>query len=140
MRAKLGLAREDEGDRALCEGLLEQLAAHHVDYALFFRRLCAAAADPSLDLALTSSFGADLAAIRSWMEAWRRRIAIEPGAPEARAAAMRRANPAFIPRNHRVEEAIEAEAVAQALCMTTGDFRRAHEAFVAKRKPVFAGD
>jgi enoyl-CoA hydratase/carnithine racemase len=39
-----------------------------------------------------------------------------------------------------VEQAIEAEAVAQALCMTTGDFRRAYEAFVAKRKPVFAGN
>src|SRR5262249_3310623 len=39
-----------------------------------------------------------------------------------------------------VEQAIEAEAVAQALCMTTGDFRRAFDAFVAKRKPVFAGN
>ncbi len=39
-----------------------------------------------------------------------------------------------------VDQAIEAEAVAQALCMTTGDFRRAYEAFVAKRKPVFVGD
>jgi enoyl-CoA hydratase/carnithine racemase len=39
-----------------------------------------------------------------------------------------------------VEQAIEAEAVAQALCMTTGDFRRAYEAFVERRKPVFAGD
>jgi enoyl-CoA hydratase/carnithine racemase len=39
-----------------------------------------------------------------------------------------------------VEQAIEAEAVAQALCMTTGDFRRAYEAFVARQKPVFAGN
>lgn len=39
-----------------------------------------------------------------------------------------------------VEEAIEAEAVAQALCMTTNDFRRAFEAFAAKTKPVFEGD
>lgn len=39
-----------------------------------------------------------------------------------------------------VEEAIEAEAVAQALCMTTNDFRRAFEAFAQKRKPVFEGD
>lgn len=39
-----------------------------------------------------------------------------------------------------VEEAIEAEAVAQALCMTTNDFRRAFEAFAAKAKPVFRGD
>ena len=39
-----------------------------------------------------------------------------------------------------VNEAIEAEAVAQALCMTTEDFRRAYEAFAAKRKPVFEGN
>jgi enoyl-CoA hydratase/carnithine racemase len=39
-----------------------------------------------------------------------------------------------------VNEAIEAEAVAQALCMTTADFRRAYEAFAAKRKPVFEGN
>jgi len=39
-----------------------------------------------------------------------------------------------------VDEAIEAEAQAQALCMATGDFRRAYEAFAAKQKPVFQGD
>ena len=39
-----------------------------------------------------------------------------------------------------VEQAIEAEAVAQALCMTTADFRRAYDAFVAKARPVFQGD
>ena len=39
-----------------------------------------------------------------------------------------------------VEQAIEAEAVAQALCMTTADFRRAYEAFAAKQTPVFRGD
>jgi enoyl-CoA hydratase/carnithine racemase len=39
-----------------------------------------------------------------------------------------------------VEEAIEAEAVAQALCMTTADFRRAFEAFANKQKPVFQGN
>jgi enoyl-CoA hydratase/carnithine racemase len=39
-----------------------------------------------------------------------------------------------------VEEAIEAEAVAQALCMTTEDFTRAYRAFAAREKPVFQGD
>jgi enoyl-CoA hydratase/carnithine racemase len=39
-----------------------------------------------------------------------------------------------------VEQAVEAEAVAQALCMTTNDFRRAYEAFAEKRKPEFAGN
>lgn len=39
-----------------------------------------------------------------------------------------------------VDEAIEAEAQAQAICMQTQDFRRAYEAFVAKERPVFQGD
>jgi enoyl-CoA hydratase/carnithine racemase len=39
-----------------------------------------------------------------------------------------------------VESAIEAEAVAQALCMETEDFARAFRAFAAKQKPVFEGD
>lgn len=39
-----------------------------------------------------------------------------------------------------IEQAIEAEAQAQAICMQTHDFRRAYEAFAAKQKPVFGGD
>ena len=39
-----------------------------------------------------------------------------------------------------IEQAIEAEAQAQAICMQTGDFERAYKAFVAREKPVFKGD
>ena len=39
-----------------------------------------------------------------------------------------------------IEQAIEAEAQAQALCMLTQDFTRAYEAFAAKQKPVFEGN
>ncbi|WP_284618387.1 enoyl-CoA hydratase family protein [Aquabacterium humicola] len=39
-----------------------------------------------------------------------------------------------------VDQAIEAEAQAQAICMLTNDFKRAYEAFVAKRRPVFEGN
>ncbi|WP_066337244.1 enoyl-CoA hydratase family protein [Azohydromonas lata] len=39
-----------------------------------------------------------------------------------------------------IDQAIEAEAQAQALCMATQDFKRAYEAFVAREKPVFRGD
>ncbi|MVW73393.1 enoyl-CoA hydratase family protein [Bordetella sp. 15P40C-2] len=42
--------------------------------------------------------------------------------------------------NMGLDEAIEAEAEAQAICMQTRDFHRAYEAFVAKQKPVFEGD
>ena len=42
--------------------------------------------------------------------------------------------------NMGVDEAIEAEAQAQAICMATNDFHRAYHAFVAKKKPAFEGD
>ena len=109
LRAKLGLLTERDDDRVLAEDLLARLAEHGVDYTVFFRRLCAAAADPAADAELVVLFG-EPDAYRSWAESWRRRLAAEPLAPAARAAAMRRANPAFIPRNHRVEEALTAAA------------------------------
>jgi enoyl-CoA hydratase/carnithine racemase len=42
--------------------------------------------------------------------------------------------------NMGIDEAIEAEAQAQAICMMTGDFGRAYNAFVAKQKPRFEGN
>ena len=45
------------------------------------------------------------------------------------------------PADHpAIEQAIEAEAQAQALCMLTQDFKRAFDAFAAKRRPTFEGD
>jgi uncharacterized protein YdiU (UPF0061 family) len=126
LRAKLGLAArsgdDDPGDRALAADLLQRLADNHVDYTLFFRRLCAcAAAEPSANATSTAAAAdadaADAAmlplfddptAFRTWAETWRRRLATDPLSPDARTSSMRQANPAFIPRNHRVEEAIEA--------------------------------
>jgi enoyl-CoA hydratase/carnithine racemase len=42
--------------------------------------------------------------------------------------------------NLSIEQALETEAEAQAICMQTRDFERAYDAFVAKQKPKFAGD
>jgi enoyl-CoA hydratase/carnithine racemase len=42
--------------------------------------------------------------------------------------------------NMGIDEAIEAEAQAQAICMATNDFHRAYHAFVAKQTPLFEGD
>jgi uncharacterized protein YdiU (UPF0061 family) len=121
MRAKLGLVREEEGDAALAEGLLAELAANAVDYTLFFRRLGAAAGESSLEGSLAGLmplFARDASGFRAWVEVWRARLARDGdgngngngngNGPDVRASAMRRANPAFIPRNHRVEEAIAA--------------------------------
>ncbi len=112
LRAKLGLAREEEGDVALAADLLERLASGSVDHTVFFRGLCTAAADPAADAQLASSF-AHPGAFHDWAESWRRRLARETVAPEARATAMRLVNPAFIPRNHRIEASIQAAVLRE---------------------------
>ncbi|MEO8903010.1 MAG: protein adenylyltransferase SelO [Polyangiaceae bacterium] len=107
MRAKLGLKLEDENDPALAADLLRRLAANQVDYTVFFRALCACAEDPAADVHVMSLFE-DQAAFRGFAESWRRRLLLETTTPADRAQTMRRENPAFIARNHRVEEAITA--------------------------------
>ncbi|HMI84083.1 MAG TPA: YdiU family protein [Polyangiaceae bacterium] len=107
LRAKLGLLREEEDDPVLAADLMERLASNGVDYTIFFRRLCAAATDASRDAEIAAQF-AEPGAFYDWAEAWRRRLARENVAAEDRKSAMLRVNPAFIPRNHRVEEMIAA--------------------------------
>ena len=107
MRAKLGLSSEDAGDTPLIDDLLQRLALNQVDYTVFFRALCAAAEDLAADAGLAALFE-DPSAYFGFAERWRRRLQLDRVAPEARAAAMRLANPAFIPRNHRIEQAITA--------------------------------
>ena len=107
LRAKLGLVHEEEEDVALAADLLARMADGGVDYTIFFRRLCAAAKDSSEDDAIASLF-AEPGVFHGWSRVWRRRLAREDVASDARAAAMRLANPAFVPRNHRIAQAIEA--------------------------------
>ena len=107
LRAKLGLMREEENDLALASDLLERLASNSVDYTVFFRRLAAAATDSSSDAQIAALF-ANPGAFHDWAGAWRRRLGQEDVSTEARASAMLLSNPAFIPRNHRIEEMIDA--------------------------------
>ena len=110
LRAKLGLFTEAEGDRALALDLLERMAANEVDFTLLFRQLAASAASVDADTATAALFR-EPGAFRDWAEGWRKRCALEDATPEARSEAMRRTNPAFIPRNMRVEEAIAAATI-----------------------------
>lgn len=107
MRAKLGMDREEQDDHDLVNDLLQKLAANHVDFTLFFRHLSDAALSAEHDASVAALF-ADPNAYAEWAAKWRARIASEGETPAERAAAMNRANPRFIPRNHRVEEMIEA--------------------------------
>ena len=109
MRAKLGLEDAHDGDRELVEALLGVMHRNQADFTLTFRRLCAAAGDA--DAGVRALF-ADPGAYDAWAATWQARLARERQAPSARSLAMRRVNPALIPRNHRVEQAIVA-AVGQ---------------------------
>jgi uncharacterized protein YdiU (UPF0061 family) len=108
LRRKLGLFEARDGDVALAQDLLARMAENAADFTLTFRRLAdSAAAGPEADGPVRRLF-ANPAAFDIWAAAWRARLAEEGGPAAARAAAMRAVNPAFIPRNHRVEAAIRA--------------------------------
>jgi uncharacterized protein YdiU (UPF0061 family) len=105
MRAKLGLLTEEESDLNLATEFLDALEGNKVDYTLAFRYLANAALGDAAPVRLLFS---DPTAYDLWSQHWRARLAREATAASVRARVMRRANPAFIPRNHRVEEALSA--------------------------------
>lgn len=104
---KVGLSAPVANDRELWADLLDRMAENHADFTLTFRRLCEAAADPAQDAAVAELFD-DPLSFAAWAVRWRRRLGEDPLSSEARAAAMRGANPVFIPRNHVVAAALEA--------------------------------
>jgi uncharacterized protein YdiU (UPF0061 family) len=87
------------------------MAENSADFTLTFRRLCATAPGPEGDAAVRVLF-TDASAYDTWAAPWRRRLMEEVTVPDVRCAAMRAVNPAFIPRNHLVETALDA-AVAR---------------------------
>jgi uncharacterized protein YdiU (UPF0061 family) len=106
MRSKLGLGLAQDGDPELIAALLDAMHANQADFTLTFRRLCDAAADG--DDAGPRALFDDPGAYDRWAALWRSRLQREPGSPAQRAQAMRRVNPAVIPRNHRVQQALSA--------------------------------
>jgi serine/tyrosine/threonine adenylyltransferase len=107
LRRKLGLSMELAGDQSLAEDLLNAMHRRQADFTLTFRGLCDAAEDPRGEVALRVMFS-DCSEFDSWAARWRLRLEQEPMPSRTRAAAMRLVNPAYIPRNHRIEQAIRA--------------------------------
>jgi uncharacterized protein YdiU (UPF0061 family) len=126
MRAKLGLATDREGDMALAGDLLKVMADNGADFTLTFRRL-ARDIDGVDDVHGASSLFLDPGAYTAWATRWRERLAEEPMPAAERAAAMDRANPLYIPRNHQVEAAIQAGM--------KGDFAPFHRLNAILRQP-----
>jgi uncharacterized protein YdiU (UPF0061 family) len=96
MREKLGLFTEEEADAGLVNGLLEVMQAERRDFTQTFRDL-SAGVHPPADSALAA-----------WHAQWLARLGRQPQDREEVFARMRARNPVFIPRNHKVEEALEA--------------------------------
>jgi protein adenylyltransferase len=107
MRRKIGLAADSEGDADLIRRLLATMQEGEADFTLTFRRLALAAECAGAESALLELFS-ETVGINEWLQDWRERLAPDPQTAAQRAAGMRRANPAFIPRNHRVEAALHA--------------------------------
>jgi uncharacterized protein YdiU (UPF0061 family) len=113
LRGKLGLVTAQEDDLALSQDLLKLMATEQADFTITFRRLCAV--NPELGPAYDE-----------WLVRYRARLADEPD--EGRGGRMRLANPAIIPRNHRIEAVIRA-------AVDKDDFSPFHEMLAALRDP-----
>ena len=102
--AKIGLVKKREGDRKLVEDLLHRMIANKMDFTQTFRRLSHCAAQSPEGSGLRD----ELAQLGEWMDKWRTRLGYEDGNDAERQKTMCAVNPAYIPRNHRVEQMIEA--------------------------------
>jgi serine/tyrosine/threonine adenylyltransferase len=104
-RQKIGLRTQADGDGQLVQDLLSAMQEAEADFTLVFRGLADAA--EGSDERFLACF-ADPAKAAEWLVAWRERLAEEPRDGKERAADMRAVNPAIIPRNHCIQEAIAA--------------------------------
>jgi uncharacterized protein YdiU (UPF0061 family) len=104
MRDKLGLdhtVAAAKDDRILAEDFLKLLLGGRIDFTQGFRALC----DASEGSERAFDRFAEMPELAAWQERWRAR---QPGRSAMQLAAMKRANPCYIPRNHLVEAALDA--------------------------------
>jgi len=128
MAAKLGLAEITGDDTALVEDLFQLMADHQLDFTLTFRRLADLADESSPGQATVKELFEIPDALLPWLARWRERQQRESNEPTDRQSRMYAANPAFIPRNHRVQEAIAAAS-------DDGDFQPFHALHAALAMP-----
>jgi serine/tyrosine/threonine adenylyltransferase len=111
MRAKLGFFTEDVEDDDLIDGLMEGMHRREADFTNTFRALAIGSSEP--DSARIPG-GGGAGAVRTddgflaWLRRWESRLQRQPQSPQEARDLMRRHNPAVIPRNHNVEEALDA--------------------------------
>jgi len=105
MRSKIGLSTENENDQQLINNLLKLMNEGSVDFTLVFRRLSQTLRG---DSDAVRNLFENPNAFDTWAQGWHKRLEQEGVVAENTAQAMDRVNPIYIPRNHKVEEALAA--------------------------------
>jgi uncharacterized protein YdiU (UPF0061 family) len=100
MRAKLGIFNEELEDESLIEGLLSMMQKYRADYTNTFRGLTFDRPEDTVLIGTTEFV--------QWNELWQARLGRQQEPKASAHQLMRSSNPALIPRNHRVEDALEA--------------------------------
>ncbi len=100
MRAKLGIFNKEQDDLALIEDFLVLMKEHRADYTNTFLGLTFNQ-DENISLLKSEEFS-------NWKKRWEARLKKQSQSKEQSEQLMKASNPALIPRNHRVEEALEA--------------------------------
>ncbi|WP_347551730.1 protein adenylyltransferase SelO [Pseudalkalibacillus hwajinpoensis] len=100
MRRKLGILNEEEQDKSLIEDLLQIMKKHQADFTNTFRALTL---DKPEDTVMAGA-----REFTHWYDQWHERLARQAESKTSAYQLMKNSNPAVIPRNHRVEEALEA--------------------------------
>ncbi|MEL7448937.1 MAG: YdiU family protein [Pseudomonadota bacterium] len=95
MSAKFGIANAVAEDLQLIEDFMELLQKDGLDFTVSFREL------------IDSVWTAEEPRFGDWQARWQKRIGEQPGGADAARELMQASNPRFIPRNHRIEEAID---------------------------------
>ncbi|OYY55217.1 MAG: hypothetical protein B7Y53_04425, partial [Halothiobacillus sp. 28-55-5] len=129
-RAKLGLVTAQANDAELIGWLLAVMQAEQADFTLSFRELAMALRGDAAPVRARMHHAADFDA---WLARWQARLVEECGSPVAQhkiAAAMDAVNPLYVPRNHRVEAAVNAAE--------TGDFAPFNALLAAVTQPFAA--
>jgi len=103
MRAKLGMFHEELQDESLIDDLLSVMQKYHADYTNTFRALTIDKLEDTTIFTTTE--------FKKWQELWQARLGRQQESVELSRELMRSCNPMVIPRNHRVEEALESAEI-----------------------------
>lgn len=107
LHAKLGLQTSQPDDEVLIDAMFELMQANHVDFTLFFRRLCDLEMEtPANDEPLRDLF-IDRPSFDAWAASYRQRLRQEHSQDAPRKVSMRATNPKYVLRNYLAQIAIE---------------------------------